>query len=287
MSGDAPDRVGSTDGEIWLARSFVGFSPMGSHLATTLARRMVRRATLGAATTLLRARTWLIVWCVRCIASRFARRLMVAQPVSLLAPLSSQSPAAGGRIWRRGDDAPVPQPKSSTASRRGLPPPPAMAASNGHAHVDDAPPPVDEVPAPSVADVDACRCAAWHALGDLSSHTFAHRHLALPPDFVAYLLEDGLSLAADSQAMPARIRPDIAEQMESAFTLSDEEDDAGVADARVVSDSGGMSFEQLRATLGGGGGGSGSSDGESSDGERATPVPAWPPCGTSPSWRTR
>ncbi|ACO66476.1 predicted protein, partial [Micromonas commoda] len=56
--------------------------------------------------------------------------------------------------------------------------------------------------------------------------------LALPPDFVAYLLEDGLSLAADSQAMPARIRPDIAEQMESAFTLSDEEDDAGVADAR-------------------------------------------------------
>ena len=99
-----------------------------------------------------------------------------------------------------------------------------MAASNGHAHVDDTPPPVDEVPAPSVADVDACRCAAWHALGDLSSHTFAHRHLALPPDFVAYLLEDGLSLAADSQAMPARIRPDIAEQMESAFTLSDEED---------------------------------------------------------------
>ena len=86
-------RTGSTDGEIWLARSFVGFSPMGSHLATTLARRMVRRATLGAATTLLRARTWLIVWCVRCIASRFARRLMVAQPVSLLAPLSSQSPA--------------------------------------------------------------------------------------------------------------------------------------------------------------------------------------------------
>ena len=156
-----------------------------------------------------------------------------------------------------------------------------MAASNGHAHVDDAPPPVDEVPAPSVADVDACRCAAWHALGDLSSHTFAHRHLALPPDFVAYLLEDGLSLAADSQAMPARIRPDIAEQMESAFTLSDEEDDAGVADARVVSDSGGMSFEQLRATLGGGGGGGGggsdSSDGESSDGEEGDARPGVAP----------
>ena len=99
-----------------------------------------------------------------------------------------------------------------------------MAASNGHAHVDDATPPSMRSPHSSVADVDACRCAAWHALGDLSSHTFAHRHLALPPDFVAYLLEDGLSLAADSQAMPARIRPDIAEQMESAFTLSDEED---------------------------------------------------------------
>ena len=107
MSGDAPDGVGSTDGEIWLARSFVGFSPMGSHLATTLARRMVRRATLGAATTLLRARTWLIVWCVRCIASRFARRLMVAQPVSLLAPLSSQSPAAG--LGESGDEATTPR----------------------------------------------------------------------------------------------------------------------------------------------------------------------------------
>ena len=104
-----------------------------------------------------------------------------------------------------------------------------MAACNGHSHGDDAAPQeLEEVPAPSVADVDACRCASWHALGDLSSHTFAHRHLPLPPDFVAYLLEDGLSLAADSQAMPARIRPDIAEQMESAFTLSDEDEtDAG------------------------------------------------------------
>ena len=140
-----------------------------------------------------------------------------------------------------------------------------MAACNGHSHGDAAAPQeLEEVPAPSVADVDACRCASWHALGDLSSHTFAHRHLPLPPDFVAYLLEDGLSLAADSQAMPARIRPDISEQMESAFTLSDEDEtDAGGGEAdagRAVGDAEKMSFEQLRASMGGGGSES-SSDG--------------------------
>ena len=81
---------------------------------------------------------------------------------------------------------------------------------------------------------------------------------------MAYLLEDGLSLAADSQAMPARIRPDIAEQMDSAFTLSDEDEtDAGGGEAdagRAVGDAEKMSFEQLRASMGGGGSES-SSDG--------------------------
>ena len=44
-----------------------------------------------------------------------------------------------------------------------------MAACNGHSHGDAAAPQeLEEVPAPSVADVDACRCASWHALGDLS-----------------------------------------------------------------------------------------------------------------------
>lgn len=160
-----------------------------------------------------------------------------------------------------------------------------MAACNGHSHGDAAAPQeLEEVPAPSVADVDACRCASWHALGDLSSHTFAHRHLPLPPDFVAYLLEDGLSLAADSQAMPARIRPDIAEQMESAFTLSDEDEtDAGGGEAdagRAVGDAEKMSFEQLRASMGGGGSESSSDGGghssDDDDNAGVTPVRHFP-----------
>ena len=62
MSGDASDgvRVARTGKSGPIVRSFRRIS-MRSYLATTLARRMVRRATLGAATTLLRARTWLIV----------------------------------------------------------------------------------------------------------------------------------------------------------------------------------------------------------------------------------
>ena len=50
------------------------------------------------------------------------------------------------------------------------PPAPAMAACNGHSHGDDeAPQELEEVPAPSVADVDACRCAS-----------VSYTHLTLP-----------------------------------------------------------------------------------------------------------
>ena len=66
---------------------------------------------------------------------------------------------------------------------------------------------LDVVPAPSVADVDACRYATWHSCGSLSEHTFKSVTIPLSSDFVAYLLADGLSLAADSEALPARVAP--------------------------------------------------------------------------------
>ena len=98
----------------------------------------------------------------------------------------------------------------------------------------------EEVPAPSIAEVDACRYSSWHRLGNLSAHTFDSVTLLLPRDFVEHLLADGLLLAAGSEAMPARVRPDVAEQMESGFNLSDEEE-----------------TEVAETTSGGGGGGDG------------------------------
>ena len=77
----------------------------------------------------------------------------------------------------------------------------------GAAAADDDATILDVVPAPSIADVDACRYAAWHGYGSLSEHTFKSVTIPLPSDFVAYLLADGLSLAADSEALPARVAP--------------------------------------------------------------------------------
>jgi len=94
---------------------------------------------------------------------------------------------------------------------------------------------------------------------------------------VEYLLADGLSLPANSEAMPARVRPDIAERLDSGFSLSDEEGDDAVAgetraDVSAISVSNGRagdgdrSFEALKAEFGRGGGvaGEGESDASSS-----------------------
>ena len=42
------------------------------------------------------------------------------------------------------------------------------------------------------------------------------------PEYVQYLLEDGVHLAADSEAMPARVTPQLDERLNSAFTEEDE-----------------------------------------------------------------
>ena len=127
---------------------------------------------------------------------------------------------------------------------------------------------VNVVPAPSIADVSACRYAAWHSLGRLGEHTFKSVTIPLSGDFVEYLLADGLSLAADSEALPARVKPDLAEQLESGFNPSDEEDDAA-----IIADASDASFEALRATFGGGGGKSDDeSDGSVSDDDAAVGI---------------
>jgi hypothetical protein len=93
---------------------------------------------------------------------------------------------------------------------------------------------------------------------------------------VAYLLADGLSLAADSEAMPARIAPDIAEQMDSGFNPSDEDEDEGqeaaaeaaveaAAEAAAATTSDGVSFEAMKAKYRGGGSDSDASSSSSSD----------------------
>ena len=101
---------------------------------------------------------------------------------------------------------------------------------------------LDVVPAPTMAEVDACRYVRWHAVERLRAHAFRSVVIPLPRDYVEYLLADGLSLAADSEAMPARVAPELDELVDSAFTPEDEADDALAA--------GDASFEALRARFG-------------------------------------
>lgn len=84
---------------------------------------------------------------------------------------------------------------------------------------------VEVVPAPSIAEVDACRVARWRAVPSLDASAFRATTIPLPSEFVDYLLEDGLSLPAGSEAMPARVDPDVGERLESAFSRSDEEEE--------------------------------------------------------------
>ena len=100
---------------------------------------------------------------------------------------------------------------------------------------------LDFVPAPTMAEVDACRYVRWHAVERLRAHAFRSIVIPLPRDYVEYLLADGLSLAADSEAMPARVAPELDELVDSAFTPEDEADDLAAGDA---------SFEALRARFG-------------------------------------
>ena len=81
------------------------------------------------------------------------------------------------------------------------------------------------VPAPTVAALDACRYARWHAIPELAKHAYGSVTVRLPPEYVQYLLEDGVHLAADSEAMPARVTPQLDERLNSAFTEEDERDD--------------------------------------------------------------
>ena len=88
------------------------------------------------------------------------------------------------------------------------------------------------VPAPTVAALDACRYARWHAIPALAKHAYGSLTVRLPPEYVRYLLEDGLHLSADSEAMPARVTPKLDERLESAFTEADERDDDDDDDAK-------------------------------------------------------
>ena len=90
------------------------------------------------------------------------------------------------------------------------------------------------VPAPTVAALDACRYARWHAIPALAKHAYGSLTVRLPPEYVRYLLEDGLHLAADSEAMPARVTPRLDERLESAFTEEDERDDDDDDDATAT-----------------------------------------------------
>jgi hypothetical protein len=94
------------------------------------------------------------------------------------------------------------------------------------------------VPAPTVAALDACRYERWHSIPELAKHAYGSVTVRLPPEYVRYLLEDGLHLAADSEAMPARVAPQLDERLTSAFTEEDERDDdaTATATARGASD---------------------------------------------------
>ena len=48
------------------------------------------------------------------------------------------------------------------------------------------------VPAPTVAALDACRYARWHAIPELAKHAYGSVTVRLPPEYVQYLLEDGV-----------------------------------------------------------------------------------------------
>ena len=67
---------------------------------------------------------------------------------------------------------------------------------------------------------DACRYARWHAIRSSRSTPTAASPCA-SPEYVQYLLEDGVHLAA-LEAMPARVTPQLDERLNSAFTEEDE-----------------------------------------------------------------
>ena len=58
------------------------------------------------------------------------------------------------------------------------------------------------VPAPSVAEVDACRYASWQPL--LRDHTFPSVTIPLSAQFLQYLLADGITLPRGSEAVSKR-----------------------------------------------------------------------------------
>ena len=69
----------------------------------------------------------------------------------------------------------------------------------------------------------ACRYARHVDSGARGAPTAASP--CASPEYVQYLLEDGVHLAADSEAMPARVTPQLDERLNSAFTEEDERDD--------------------------------------------------------------
>jgi hypothetical protein len=103
------------------------------------------------------------------------------------------------------------------------------------------------VPAPTVAALDACRYARWHAIPELAKHAYGSVTVRLPPEYVQYLLEDGVHLAADSEAMPARVTPQLDERLESAFTEEDERDDEATATKTTTSDDECVAAREFRA----------------------------------------
>jgi hypothetical protein len=134
---------------------------------------------------------------------------------------------------------------------------------------DDDPATVDVVPSPSVADVDACRYASWHAIERLRARAFKSVSIPLPPEYVEYLLEDGLALAADDEALPARVTPSVDERLDTAFAPEDEVvEDASTAhpeDRDAVAAAGDETFDALRRRFGVTGG-----DEDDEDDERAS-----------------
>jgi len=136
---------------------------------------------------------------------------------------------------------------------------------------DDDPATVDVVPSPSVADVDACRYASWHAIERLRARAFKSVSIPLPPEYVEYLLEDGLALAADDEALPARVTPSVDERLDTAFAPEDEvvEEDASTAhpeDRDAIAAAGDETFDALRRRFGATGG----DEDDEDDDERAS-----------------
>ncbi|EEH55170.1 uncharacterized protein MICPUCDRAFT_5676, partial [Micromonas pusilla CCMP1545] len=78
-----------------------------------------------------------------------------------------------------------------------------------------------------------CRVARWRAVPSLDASAFRATTIPLPSEFVDYLLEDGLSLPAGSEAMPARFgaRDDDDDDDDASSSSSASGDDA-VAPAR-------------------------------------------------------